>query len=194
MVGNKLEQEIIEIYNKDIISLYSINQIATLLNKKYSYINKKVTGLIESNILKKSVIGKSHLCSINLDNDEAMFLLILNEIKKKKAATDKNQKLVEVTSQIHQLKRVMTIHLALVTSKKLIFVLEDPKQKNILDKSASINSQKFEVYTKKEFQDLLLDDSSVLKDHVILYGFEKYHHYVKEIDKMLKLKYSQLLK
>ena len=105
MIENRLELDIISLYDNNLKSLFSINQISKKLDKKYPYINKKVKQLIKSDILQKINFGRSHLCSINLDSDRAIILLSLNEIRKKERflcdlGTDMNQMLNRIKNEI----------------------------------------------------------------------------------------------
>ena len=82
MIGNKLELDIIRIFNRDITALLSINQIAHKLKKAYPHINAKVNDLINEGILNKRQIGRSYLCSVNLDNDKCVELARANDNKR----------------------------------------------------------------------------------------------------------------
>ena len=124
MIGNELEQEIISLYAKGISSLYSINQIAQKLKKKYPYINKKVSALIDEDIFTKTIAGRSYLCSLNLHNDETLYLLILGEIKSKKNAFKKNPQLLKFADYITKLSRVISLCLVLESKGKISFVVE----------------------------------------------------------------------
>ena len=196
MIGNELEQEIISLYSKDISSLYSINQIAHRLGKKYPYINKKVTILIRNKIFKKTIIGRSYLCSLNLKNDETVYLLILNEIRKKKAELELDPNLQEALEYINKASKIANLHLVLKSKDIIHFVLnkeEDKEQfENAIVKQAMQN-YKAEIHTKESFLKILLKNKEVQERHVILHGYEKYYEYIREIEDELKLKYSKLI-
>lgn len=193
MVGNKLEQEIIGLYNEDITALYSINEIAKKLDKAYPYINKKVNSLIKSKILKKTEIGRSYLCTVNLENDEAVWLLVLNEIQARKKVIRKEKKITRVLDFIHEARQAIPIHLALKTNNHLVFVVETEEDKKILRKSKTLKEYKTEAHTKAEFLELLLKDKTILQDHSILHGYEKYYQYIREVKGALRIKHSPLL-
>ncbi|MFC1648668.1 hypothetical protein ACFL1B_04385 [Nanoarchaeota archaeon] len=194
MAGNNLEQEIIALYNKDITALHSINQIAATLGKAYPYINKKATSLIKSRILNKTVIGRSHLCSINLASDEATWMLILNEIKARQRAEESDPHLTELLSRIQEVSKVVTIYSVVKIGKRLVFVLENIDDKAILEKSVSINSYKLECCTKREFLEMLIQDEKLLKERVILFSYEYFYQCMKEVEPQIRIKYSLLLK
>lgn len=196
MIGNELEQEIISLYSKDISSLYSINQIAHRLGKKYPYINKKVTVLIKNNIFKKTIIGRSYLCSLNLDNDETIYLLILNEIRKKKAELELDPGLQKALEYINKAKKIINLQLVIKSKERILFVLPTAEDKEQFEKAivkAVMQNYKTEIQTREEFLKELLKNKDLQENHVILHGYEKYYEHIKEIEDELKLKYSKLI-
>lgn len=196
MIGNELEQEIISLYAKDISSLYSINQIAHKLGKKYPYINKKVTLLIKNNIFTKTIIGHSYLCSLNLKNDETVYLLILSEIRKKKAELKQNPALQEVLDYIGKAKSLINLQIVLKSNNRILFVLDKPEEKEQFEKAVVkqvMGDYKTEIHSKESFLKELLKSKELHEKHAILHGYEKYYEYVKEIEDELKLKYSKLI-
>ena len=196
MIGNELEQEIISLYSKDISSLYSINQIAHRLGKKYPYINKKVTILIKNKIFKKTIIGRSYICSLNLNNDETIYLLILNEIKKKKAEIELDPHLTKILDYINKAKKIINLPLVLKSKNKILFVLNKAEDKEQFEKAivkAVMQNYKTEIQTREEFLKELLKNKDLQENHVILHGYEKYYEHIKEIEDELKLKYSKLI-
>lgn len=196
MVGNALEQEIIRLYSGDVSSVYSINQIAGRLGKKYPYINKKVTVLIKNRIFKKTIVGRSYLCSLNLENEETIYLLILNEIKKKKEALTKNPELQATLEYIEKINKALGISLVVKEDNKLFFVVEKEEKKSMLETSVikqAMPGLKIEAHTKEEFLRILLEDSELREKRIILHGYEKYYEYLKEIEDKLKIRYSKLV-
>ena len=181
MIFGDVDIEIVEAFSKNLVAFYSINQIAKLLKKTYPYVNKRVSYLIEQGILKKSVLGSSHLCSLNLANDKCIVLLSLVEIKKRDRFLKRNSKLRGALELLKKETSKRTFHCILLNKGKIIFVLEDPLYSIVIQGFQST------VVGKKEFLDLLLN-SDVLQDHVIVHGFEKYFEFVKEIEKELRLK------
>ena len=196
MIGNELEQEIISLYSKDISSLYSINQIAHRLGKKYPYINKKVTILIKNKIFKKTIIGRSYLCSLNLKNDETIYLLILNEIRKKKAELEFDTNLPAVLEYINKAKKIINLQLVIKSKERILFVLPTTEDKEQFEKAIVkqvMQNYKTQIQTQEEFLKELLKNKELQEKHVILHGYEKYYEYIREIEDELKLKYSKLI-
>jgi hypothetical protein len=195
VVGNELEQEIISLYAKDISSLYSINQIAHKLKKKYPYINKKVSQLIEDEIFTKTIAGRSYLCSLNLRNDETLYLLILREIKNKKVALKKNPLLFEFSDYLTKISRVINISVAIESRGKITFVFEKKDDINLFEKAFLKETAKgysIECADKQCFLQELLDNQELQQSHTILHGYERYYECLREIEDKLKLKYSKL--
>lgn len=196
MVGNELEQDIISLYSKDISSLYSINQIAHKLGKKYPYINKKVTLLIKNNIFKRTIIGRSYLCSLNLKNDETVYLLILHEIQKKKAELELDPSLQGVLDYVEKARKIINLQLVLKSKDRILFVLDRPDEKEQFEKAVVKQAMKdytTEIHTKESFLKELLSSKELHEKHIILHGYEKYYDYIREIEDELKLRYSKLI-
>ena len=196
MVGNALEQDILELYSDNPSSLYSINQIATKLGKKYPYINKKVTILIKSQIFRKTVIGRSHLCSLNLKNDETIYLLILNEIRKKKKLLESNPRLREATSYICKVARLSGAEIALKDRQGLLFVTPRKEEAEALSRSIvkqALGGHEFRAMPRQEFLEMLKEDREIHSSHTILQGFEKYYECIREIEDELKLRNSRVI-
>ncbi|MBN2053007.1 hypothetical protein JW756_05880 [Candidatus Woesearchaeota archaeon] len=196
MIGNELEQEIISLYSKDISSLYSINQIASKLGKKYPYINKKVSFLIEQKIFKKTVIGRSYLCSLNLESEEAVYLLILNEIRKKESELAKDKGLQSVLEYINKIRKTASIRMVLKNRNNIIFVLDGKDDQEQFEKAVvkqAMQDYDVKIMTKEIFLKELLESKELQEKHIILYGYEKYYEYLREIEDELKLRYSKLI-
>ena len=185
MIFGDVDIEIVEVFSKNLVAFYSINQIAKLLKKTYPYVNKRVSYLVDESILKKSVLGSSHLCSLNLANDKCIVLLSLVEIEKRDKFLKRNSKLRKALELLKKEISKRTFHCVLLSKDKIIFVLEDPRF------SIVIQGFKSSVVGKEEFLDLLLN-SDVLQDHVIVYGFDRYFEFVKEVEDRLRLKHSIL--
>jgi len=196
VIGNELEQEIISLYSKDISSFYSINQIANRLGKKYPYINKKVSALIKNKIFKKTIIGRAYLCSLNLENDETIYLLILNEIRKKKTELELEPNLQKVLEYINKAKRIINLELVIKNKQRIIFVLPTTKEKEQFEKAIVkevMQGYRIAIQTKEDFLKQLLKDKELQGKHVLLYGYEKYYEYIREVEDELKLRYSKLV-
>ncbi len=183
MIGNKLEMDIIRLYDSNLVNLFSINQIASKLGKKYPYINKKVTEMLEQGVLNKIVVGKSYLCSLNLDNELTVIMLSLIEMsKKKKTRQDKVESFIERT------RLSMTIHCVVQYGKKLLFVVEDLKDRRKIEREFPGST----VADKAELLDMLGTEKDLYSGHSVLYGRERFFELLKiELDE-LKRQHSPL--
>ena len=184
MIEKKLENDIIALYDSNLVNLFSINQISKKLNKKYPYINKKVTELLKRGILNKIVIGKSYLCSLNFNNEKTILLLNMHELQKKSRLTD----IKKIEQFIDETRLRITVHSVISYRKNLVFVVE-----NISDRREI--QRKFRncvVVDKKEFLDLLVEESQLFANHVVIYGVERFFELLKlELDELKRL-YSPL--
>lgn len=182
MFGKDLDQEIIGLYDSNLLNLFSINEISKRLGKKYPYINKKVTSLIEKGILKKIVVGRSHLCSLNLENERTILLLALNEINKQTNDT----KVIKDFIKKHNLD--LTIHSVVKFQDKSIFILNNLRDRRKIERF-------FEnaiALDKTEFIDMLIEDSSLFSEHTVVYGYERFFELITFAREELKKVYSPI--
>ena len=180
MVGNLLEQQIINLFNKDLTQIYSINFIAKNLNKAYPHINKKVNSLISEGIIKKSIFGRSYICSINLENDLALAYLSIDEInakEKKKKNVDKKTK--------EKIDEILSLSLSknIIYSQGKIYVILDDAHKFALGR---YKSDDVFLLNSEEFKKLILTQTSILKDHIIFQSYENYFQILREIATQLR--------
>ncbi|MEM4397307.1 MAG: hypothetical protein QW757_01625 [Candidatus Woesearchaeota archaeon] len=201
MTGNKLEKDIIEIFNRDISSFYTINQISKKLNKAYPYINNKVNSLIKEGILTKIVAGKSYLCTINLDSEKAIALLTLNEAEKKEKEI-KNKKIKNIISEIKEIKNKFSIYTILyynsfnekenekeTLKETIIFVLDYINDKEAIKNSYPIlNKFNLIFFEIDSFENYLVKNYHLISKFIVLYSYEKYYEILNEIKNKLLLK------
>jgi len=184
MIENKLEMDIIGLYDSNLVNLFSINQIAHFLGKKYPYINKKVTDLLNEGILRKTVVGKSYLCSLNMENEKTILLLCLQELKKKQKA----RQLQKVEDFVKNNQMDITIHCILKYNSKLLFVIENIRDRRKITRSFPDAV----VADKTEFLDILSEEPKIFKSRTVLYGAERFYELLSlELDELKKL-YSPL--
>lgn len=183
MIGNKLELKIIEIFNRDITLFLSINQIAKKLNKAYPHINTKVNEFIKEGIFNKVQIGRSYLCSINLESTKAVALLMLNDaIKKESFLKKQTTKFAEELNIIAREFRVYTIFLS---RNKIYFVLDHIHDKEAIKiTSKELRKSDLVFLSKSEFHSQIIHDKSLL-NKTILYSSQKYYELLNEIKAQL---------
>ncbi|MBN2367387.1 hypothetical protein JXC34_00080 [Candidatus Woesearchaeota archaeon] len=178
MIGNKLELDILGIFNRDITAFLSINKISKLLNKAYPHINAKVNQLIKEGILNKTEFGRSYLCSMNISNAKTVALLSLAEAVKK----DKFLKKTGLSDILTQIRKEFRIYTIFAVSSSIYFVMD-----HIHDKEAIKNSFKeLESYSpvflsKDEFMIRIKEEKSLFSKKIILYSPETYFELIEEI-------------
>jgi hypothetical protein len=190
-IGNELELKIVSIFNRDITGMYSINQISKILKKAYPHINKKVNDLISENVLKKIVIGRSYLCSINLNNEKAIVLLTLNKINEKDGFIKKNKKIKSIVKDIKKIRLNYKVHTIFSYDTKLFFVLDYKNDdESILSNHPEIKNQDPNFLSVENFYEKILEDKSLIQDSIIMYSHEKYFELIQNIEDKLFLRGS----
>jgi hypothetical protein len=190
MLKKNIENEIIALYSSNLVNIFSINQISKLLKKKYPYVNKKASFLIENNILNKIEIGKSYLCSLNFNNDKTLFLLVFNEILKKESLKyNINNINNDFFEDYIKLKSIEYGILSVFFSdNKFIFILNDLKYRRKIEEIFH-NSI---IIDQNEFSDLLIEKSIYFEKFTVLYGYERFFELIKYNFEELKKVYSPL--
>ncbi len=187
MPGNKLEQDIINIFNKDIALSLSINQIAKRLRKSYPHIHSKVRILIKAGVLHETRIGKNSLCSVNLASESAVCLLGINEARKKEDFLRSNKEIGRIQRIIAILKDQLAISTAFLSNQRLILVIDrDTDSKIIKEKFAGTKNQQLELFSKDSFQKAMLKETPYFSNVIILYSVEKYFELISQIHDKLK--------
>ena len=173
MIGNKLEQSIINVFQDDLSSTFSINQISKILNKSYPLINKKSNFFLKEGILKKIDIGRSYQCFLNMHNDKTKVLMAVNEINKKEVYIQKHSNLDILNDEISQLSKKFSIDAILLYKKTLIFVTSDiGKKDEIMEMSILTKDFTFLFFNKKNFQEHFMKDKDLQKYHLIMYNVD----------------------
>jgi hypothetical protein len=187
MIGNKLEQSIIGVFQENLSTTYSINQISKILKKSYPLINKKSNFFLQEGILKKINIGRSYQCFLNMHNDKTKVLMAVNEINKREAYIQKNRNLDNVMDEISQLAKKFRIDTILLYKKTIIFVTSDTDKKNdIMEMSILTKDYNLLFLNKKGFQEYFVEDKDIQKYHLILYNTDICLNMITSVaDKML---------
>lgn len=195
MIGNKLEQSIISVFQYNPSKTFSINTISKELKKAYPYINKKINYLIEEDILNKVTIGKSYQCFLNVDNEKARLLMAINEINTKDTFLEKNKELHALNQELTKIITKFSICAIILYEEKLLLITECTKRdiKSDIKKFDEIRNSSFilkkyaiDFFTKESFLDYYYKNVKLQKDHIILFGINDYLQMIKEIkDKLL---------
>jgi DNA-binding Lrp family transcriptional regulator len=181
MLIGDVDREILEFYSEDIAAYHSINQIAKKLGKKYPYVNKRASSLLEQGILKKSVLGNTYLCSVNFSSDSAIALLSLVEIGKRDKAIAKDELLKQLLQQIKEEKRYSNLICVVISGNRLIYV-RDGREQISLPRVRGFSSVAVDA---AEFSKMLCSEK-IAKEHIILLGFEGYFGLVRGVEKELR--------
>ena len=183
----RLQLKIIELFGKE--KELTINQIAKKLKESYSFVNRTVNYMMSENVLLKESVGHSFLCRLNLANDTAKALFILNETNKKKEFFEKNKDIKLISDEI--LKNVPEAFIVALfgsyaknTQTKEsdidVFILTDKK----IDPTELVRSIS-SIYNK-EISPIIMNRNAlknqknktvireIIKNHVIIAGFEEF--------------------
>ncbi|RJQ18120.1 hypothetical protein C4573_00155 [Candidatus Woesearchaeota archaeon] len=109
MIINAIDKEILAFLSKHTVIGCSINQIALALHKAYPHINAKVNVLLQERILKKNIIGKSHVCFLNLRNPITRYALAIIETEKARVFLSKHSEIKKTIKQVIKEHTLQTI-------------------------------------------------------------------------------------
>jgi len=187
MIGNKLEQSIISVFQEDLSSTYSINQVSKILKKSYPLINKKSNFFLQEGVLKKINIGRSYQCFLNMNSDKTKVLMAMNEINKKELFMRKNHSFNTVVDEVTQLAKKYRIDTVVLYKKTLIFVTSEVDKKDeIMEMSVLTKDYTMLFFNKKNFQERFVEDKDLQKYHLIIYNADIYLNLITGVaDKML---------
>jgi len=183
---NRLDLAILELFLRNTYLSLSINQIAIRLGKTYPNINKKVNELLEEGILNKIVIGRSHLCSLNLENPKTRLLLGILELKN---LEENRPGLVKETRELLKPFRKAGQVLFVSLQDKTIFLCVSDKRPFTgmrLPKPWQLT-----ISSPSEMEHLL--ESSIFSEHHLLDGFERYFEFINDHASHLRRYHDPLL-
>jgi hypothetical protein len=189
MIGNKLEQDIISVFEENLTETFSINSISKKLKKSYPNINKKSHFLLKEGILGKIDIGKSYQCFLNLNNDKAKIFLAMIEINKKDALIVKNPHFRDIILELFQLAKKFGIETIVMHKKNLIFISQEHYDKeDVLEQT--LLTQQFNIIflNRKDFQEQFLVNNDLQKYHHVLLNTENYVNIISELNDVLLTK------
>jgi predicted nucleotidyltransferase len=189
----KLELKIIDLLAKNVERRFTINEMAKNLGEFYSFVHRIVDRLTKDGVIIKNKVGKSYICSLNLENEKTLALLQLAEIEKVKQfyAVNKGLKLI-LEDFVELIKSELKNRAAVVlfgsyakgtaTKESDIDILLISKGKIDVEKITR------EIYAKygKEITPIVMTPNDfkkqmekalikeIIKDHYILYGVENF--------------------
>lgn len=193
MIGNKLEQSIIKVFEENLSETYSINSISKILKKSYPNINRKSHFLIKEGVLGKIDIGRSYQCYLNLANEKARIFLAIIEINKKDILVQKNPYMTGVIEEINQMNSAHLIQTAILYKKSLILVMSEKRNKDdIMEKTLLTQDFNVVFLNRAEFKELFLKNEDLQKYHYVLINAENYVNILSEMNDRFLLRAKRL--
>ena len=172
---------------------FSINQIATKLGKTYPYIHQTVQGLLERGILLATPVGRSHLCTLNLQSEECVAILTLIELERTSRALKRDRFLPAVVEAVRKANHGVRIWTTILVGDKVYTVVDDPRSESIVAILGSIPYSNMQALGIGSLSELLVGkDASFREDRVILQGFENYFMMLAGVEEQLGMLYSPL--
>jgi hypothetical protein len=170
-----IEHDIIRLFDSNLRGFYTINTIATKLHKAYPYIHRKVHALLTLGVLRSVQVGNSHCCTINLKNRRAVLLLTELELEKRA----KLPATVQTLAKQLETDGTLSIETALYGNGH-VYVL------------GSGNYRGTTTVTAEQLKELLLT-TELFKEHVILYGYERFFAHLANLQADLDRQYNPLV-
>ena len=198
MKPSNFQIKLLQLFDQNFNTEFTINQISKKTGFDYAYANREINKLIKKGVISKKTVGNAHLCSLNLKNDETISIIFDYETRKKSYFYKKHKVLKTYFSDFFNEAKKYNIHSFLIfgsyakeseTKKSdldILIILENKAQSGELSKS--INDA-FKLATveispiiigRTDFIKMLTDKTKLnigkesLKNHVILYGIERF--------------------
>ncbi len=184
----KLELKIVDLLNRNKEKEFTINEVAKSLDQYYSFVHRIIERLAEDNIIIKKKIGKSYVCSLNMDNEKTTSLLYLAEIERKEAFYQKNRELKLILEEFIDLIKKEAYSVILFGSYAKGRAVKDSDLDILIIVKNKISIDKIirELYAKygKEINVIMLTPEEfaqqrdkefvkeIIRNHYILYGTE----------------------
>ena len=198
MKTSNFQIKLLQLFDRNFNSEFTINQIAKKTDFDYAYANREINKLIKKDIISKNTVGNAHLCSLNLKNDETIAIIFDYETHKKSRFYNGHKVLKAHFLDFFREAKRYNIHSFVIfgsyasgkeTKKSdldILIILENKKQSDMMHKmindifklsDAEINPI---VIGRKDFTEMLANKiklnigKEALKNHVILYGIERF--------------------
>src|SRR3989344_4919923 len=91
MKTSNFQIKLLQLFDRNFNSEFTINQIAKRTDFDYAYANREINKLIKTGIISKKTVGNSHLCSLNLNNDKTISMIFDYETDKKSSFYKKHK-------------------------------------------------------------------------------------------------------
>ncbi|MGM5488443.1 MAG: hypothetical protein ACQESG_05830 [Nanobdellota archaeon] len=162
---------IIGLYLDNYMNLYSINEIASKLGKKYPYVHKRSMELIHDGYLRSVALGRSTMCSLNLENPFVRYIL----------------------GYFH-LKRQQELGLYFeIDMEQVDFVVARGGERieHIYVVGSGASQEHVSYVTETDFMQVLLD--GLMHRHVVLRGQERFFDFILKHKKELTMQFNPLV-
>jgi hypothetical protein len=187
MIGNRLEQSIISVFQEDICSAYTLNQISKKLKKAYPYINKKSNYFIKEGVLNKLRVGHSYQCSLNLESEKTKMFMAMNEINKKDLLLSKLKDPL-LLQESKTLPEQFSISSIILYKNILIFFCSKKIDQELLKKNSLLTSKyAFVFLDRAELKELFLKNLDFRKYYTVLYNPNAFVELISELKDDFKL-------
>ena len=206
MAANSFQEKLMELFDGNLNSQFTINQIAKITDFDYGYVNREINKLIKKSIIGKKTVGNAHLCSLNLKNDETLPLVFEGEIHKRTSFYNRHKVLKEYFSDFLKEAEQYGIHSVLIfgsyakgaqtqrSDLDLLIIIENRqfsnKAHNALNNAFKLSTLEINpiIIIRKEFLQMLNNKAKLnigkeaLKSHIIAYGIERFWEMVLEAE------------
>ena len=189
MIGNKLEQSIISVFQENLSETFSINSVSKILKKSYPNINKKSNFLLKEGILGKIIIGNSYQCFLNLNNDKAKIYIAINELNKRDSLIQRDKIFQAIIDEIQHIGKRHNIETVMLYKKNLLFVCDNIEIKQEIQNMSFLTKDFVLLFIdRKTFQERFLADYDLQKYHYVLLNTENYANIISELNDRLLMK------
>jgi hypothetical protein len=199
MLEDDLAVKIIGLYQDNPFSLFSINEIAKKLDKKYPFVHKKTKEMITKEYLNMTTVGRSNLCQLNIFNPITRYLLGFHEILKAKVIPKGTKEVIEAI--IKEKNKENRIIFSLIEKKKYnkIYLIHNQKKDNLKfnlnnESNNSISDFYINYLSIEDFLDYIENNEDIFTNHIIVYGVEEYLNLILMHKNRLMTIYHPLIK
>ena len=190
MFTDDLGVQVIGLFCPNYMDVLSINEIASRLGKKYPYVHKRVKGMISDGLLKVTLMGRSHLCSLDLSHPMVAYLLGFHHLQHARKRFRHSSLLAMGSDIIERLPSTQALVAGGTRLKNTtIYAVGSHGDGNFKHQGSQVLS-----ITWDEMSRMLLDtSSSFYADHIVILGFDHLFRMIRANERELKLAYNPLV-
>lgn len=177
MIEKDMSIKIIGLFSQKYFEVFSINEIAKKLDKKYPFVHNTVKKMVSDGFLNSISFGRSLLCSINLENPFVRYFLGYYHLKKS----------IDFDSSFNQKMKIsFPKHYFVVLSGNNIFVVGS--------ENSLLKIPKFRVFFLTENDFLNKFDDLVYSNHSVISGREAFFDFILKNKEKLTYKFHPLFR